>query len=49
MKKYSILPRDFSVEGGELTPSMKVKRRIVETTYSDSIEKMYEGALIGAD
>jgi long-chain acyl-CoA synthetase len=49
VKKYSILPRDFSVEGGELTPSMKVKRRIVETTYSDSIEKMYEGALIGAD
>ena len=49
VKKYTILPRDFSVEGGELTPSMKVKRRIVETEYSDSIEKMYEGSLVGAD
>jgi long-chain acyl-CoA synthetase len=49
VKKYSVLPRDFSVESGELTPSMKVKRRIVETSYSDTIEKMYEGTLVGAD
>jgi long-chain acyl-CoA synthetase len=49
VKKFTVLPRDFSVEGGELTPSMKVKRRIVETAYSDTIEKMYEGTLVGAD
>jgi long-chain acyl-CoA synthetase len=49
VKKYTVLPRDFSVENGELTPSMKVKRRIVETEYSDSIEKMYEGTLVAAD
>jgi len=45
VKKFTILPRDFTVEGGELTPSLKVKRRAVETTYAAEIEKMYEGAL----
>ena len=45
VKKFTILPRDLSVETGELTPSMKIKRRAVETTFSAEIEKMYEGAL----
>ena len=45
VKKFTILPRDLSVETGELTPSMKIKRRVVETTFSPEIEKMYEGAL----
>jgi len=45
IKKFTILPRDLSVEAGELTPSLKVKRRSVETTYSDDIEKMYAGSL----
>jgi long-chain acyl-CoA synthetase len=45
VKKFTILPRDLSVETGELTPSMKIKRRAVETTFSPEIEKMYEGAL----
>ncbi len=45
VKKFTILPRDLSVETGELTPSMKIKRRVVETTFSAEIEKMYEGAL----
>ena len=33
------------METGELTPSMKIKRKAVETTFSAEIEKMYEGAL----
>jgi long-chain acyl-CoA synthetase len=45
IKKFAILPRDLSVESGELTPSLKVKRRVVESTYSDDIEKMYAGSL----
>jgi long-chain acyl-CoA synthetase len=45
VKKFTILPRDLSVESGELTPSLKVKRKAVETTYQAEIEKMYEGAL----
>ena len=34
VKKFTILPRDLSVETGELTPSMKIKRKAVETTFS---------------
>ena len=45
VKKFLILPKDFTVEGGELTPSLKVKRKAVETTYTSDIEKMYEGSL----
>jgi long-chain acyl-CoA synthetase len=46
IKKFVVLPRDLSVEHGELTPSMKVKRKTVETHFADDIEKMYEGALV---
>ena len=49
VKKFTILPRDLSVETGELTPSMKIKRKVVETTFADDIEKMYEGSLVGSD
>jgi long-chain acyl-CoA synthetase len=45
VKKFIILTRDFTVEAGELTPSLKVKRKAVETAYADDIEKMYEGSL----
>jgi long-chain acyl-CoA synthetase len=45
VKKFAILPRDLSVETGELTPSLKIKRKAVETTFAGAIEKMYEGSL----
>jgi long-chain acyl-CoA synthetase len=45
VKRFVILPRDLSIEDGELTPSMKVKRRVVEQTFADDIEKMYAGSL----
>jgi long-chain acyl-CoA synthetase len=45
IKKFTILPRDLTIENGEMTPSMKVKRRGVEASFSDEIEKMYEGSL----
>jgi long-chain acyl-CoA synthetase len=45
IKKFTILPRDLSIEAGEITPSMKIKRRSVETNFSEQIEKMYEGSL----
>ena len=44
IKKIALLPREFSIEGGELTPSLKVKRRVVEQKYKDMIDRMYEGA-----
>lgn len=42
VKKFRIITKDFSVEGEELTPSMKVKRKVVEQKYHDIIESMYE-------
>ncbi|NVB42970.1 AMP-binding protein [Pseudenhygromyxa sp. WMMC2535] len=41
IKKIKILPRDLSIEGGELTPTMKVKRRIVNDKYKQEIEAFY--------
>jgi long-chain acyl-CoA synthetase len=37
-----VIPREFSVEGGELSPSMKIKRRVVEERYAREIERAYE-------
>ncbi|MFW6205265.1 MAG: AMP-dependent synthetase/ligase [Actinomycetota bacterium] len=42
IKKFEILPRDLSVEEGELTPSMKVKRRTVEQKHQDILNRLYE-------
>ena len=42
IKKFEILPRDFSIEGGELTPTLKVKRKAVVEKYKDEIESLYE-------
>ncbi|MFD3942432.1 AMP-dependent synthetase/ligase [Streptomyces sp. NPDC058579] len=44
IKKFRLLPRDLDVEHGELTPSLKMKRPVVERTYKDLIEEMYAGA-----
>jgi long-chain acyl-CoA synthetase len=41
VKKFRILPAPFSVETGELTPTLKVKRKIVEEKFSAEIESMY--------
>jgi long-chain acyl-CoA synthetase len=43
-KKIAVIPHDFTIESGELTPTMKVKRRVVEQNYSDAIEQLYETA-----
>ncbi|MGZ5337919.1 MAG: AMP-dependent synthetase/ligase, partial [Solirubrobacterales bacterium] len=41
VKKFAILPQDLSQEGGELTPTMKVKRNVVAEKYADEVEKLY--------
>ena len=41
VKKFRILPRLLSVEAGELTPSLKVKRKVVNANYSSVIDDMY--------
>lgn len=45
IKKYTVLHRDLTIEDGEMTPSLKIKRRIVEANFSNEIESMYEGSL----
>ncbi len=44
LKKFRLLPREFSIESGELTPTMKVKRKIVEQTWAAEIDEMYKAA-----
>jgi len=41
VKKIVILESDFSVESGELTPTMKVRRRVIESKYKALIDKLY--------
>ena len=43
VKKVKILPRDLSQEGGELTPTMKVKRAVVAEKYQAQVEELYAG------
>ncbi len=41
VKKIALLENELTVEGGELTPTLKVKRRVVDEKYHDVIEKIY--------
>jgi long-chain acyl-CoA synthetase len=41
IKKIAVLPRDFDIERGEITPSLKVRRSNVTTEYQDAIDALY--------
>ncbi|HEX5004031.1 MAG TPA: long-chain fatty acid--CoA ligase [Gemmatimonadales bacterium] len=41
-KKFLLLDKDFSIESGELTPTLKVKRRVVEQRHQERIEALYK-------
>jgi long-chain-fatty-acid--CoA ligase ACSBG len=41
VRKWSILPNEFSVDSGEFTPTLKIKRKFVSQKYAKVIEKMY--------
>jgi long-subunit acyl-CoA synthetase (AMP-forming) len=41
IKKFKILPNDFTIDGGELTPTMKIKRKVVNEKYKAEIEALY--------
>jgi long-chain acyl-CoA synthetase len=43
VRKFVLLDRPFTIDSGEITPSMKIKRKIVEENYNDLIEMMYKG------
>ncbi len=46
VKKFAILPRPLSIEGGELTPTLKVKRNEVSKKYAATIETLYAGGTL---
>lgn len=41
IKRFLILPRDFSIETGELTPSLKMKRRFIDQKYKSELDSLY--------
>jgi long-chain acyl-CoA synthetase len=43
VKRFAIVPREFSAEEGEVTPTLKLKRRVIEERFADEIERLYEG------
>ena len=43
VRKFALLTKEFSVEGGSMTPTQKVRRRAAATLHSDRIEEMYAG------
>jgi len=43
IKRFVILPRDFSQEEGEVTPTLKLRRNIIHEHFADEIERLYAG------
>ena len=41
IKKFELIPEEWSIDAGHLTPTMKLKRKVVKEKYNDIIEKMY--------
>ncbi|MFZ0323959.1 MAG: long-chain fatty acid--CoA ligase [Actinomycetes bacterium] len=42
VKRYTLVSKEFTQEGGQLTPTLKVKRRVIEQQFRDVIDKMYD-------
>ena len=42
VRKFILLDKPFTIESGEITPSLKIKRQYVEERYQDLIEQMYQ-------
>ena len=45
IKKFAVLPADFCIEDGTMTPSMKVKRKAIEAKYKDTLDGFYTDAM----
>ena len=41
IKRFDVLPRDFSAEEGEITPTLKLKRRVCEQHFAGEVEALY--------
>lgn len=44
IKKFAVLTKEFSIAEGEMTPTLKMKRNVIESRYRDIIEQLYEQA-----
>lgn len=48
VKKFALLPKEWSIEGGEMTPKMSLKRKVIYDKYKDAIESIYaETSMVG--
>jgi len=41
IRRVALLPKEFTIEGGELTPTLKVKRKVIDDRFGDLIEELY--------
>jgi long-chain acyl-CoA synthetase len=41
VKKFELLPREWTIETGEMTPKMSLKRKVVMEKFKDAIERIY--------
>ena len=48
IRRFSILPRDFTMDTGELTPTLKLKRRVVVERFAAELEELYAGETLNA-
>ena len=48
VRRIALLPEEFSIDGGEMTPTLKVKRRVIDEKFSALIEQLYEGTTAAA-
>jgi long-chain acyl-CoA synthetase len=46
IKRFSILPRDFTVDHDELTPTLKLKRRVVAQNFGEQLDELYDGTTL---
>jgi long-chain acyl-CoA synthetase len=44
VRRVALLPHEFSIDAGEMTPTLKVKRNVIDDRYADLIEQLYRGA-----
>jgi long-chain acyl-CoA synthetase len=44
VRRVALLAEEFSIDGGEMTPTLKIKRRVVDEKFGALIEELYDGA-----
>jgi long-chain acyl-CoA synthetase len=49
IRKFELLSNEWTINSGELTPTLKIKRRIIEEKYVDLIDKMYNSTTIKSE